>query len=129
MQRSRNVVQQPALGKRFALGPELQPDGVRDAVGIAHENPSVGSQVLDGPGRARRAGRSDVDGLAAGPTDPFDDRRDDRRRCQAAVAGDDRRRLAFPIVGPADSPGELDRDPPRQAGLRSLIATLPTPSA
>ena len=76
------------------MGPKLQPDGVRSAVGIAHENTPVGSQVLDCSGRTRRAGRPDVDGLAPGPTEALDDRRDDRCRCQAAIAGDDRRRVA-----------------------------------
>ena len=45
-------------------------------------------------------------GLAPGPTQTFDDRRDDRCRCQAAVAGDDRRCRP-------DVPGKLSGDPPR----------------
>ena len=132
LQRSRNVIQQPAAGKRFTVGPELQSDGVRGAIRIAHENAAVGSQVLDGPGRTRRARRPDVDGLAAGPTETFHDRRDDLRRCQATVAGNDRRRIdrIRSCLGqvanlPANSIAILRAT----LGLKSLIATLPTPSA
>ena len=133
------------LGKAVPAGPELQPHGMRSAAGIAHENPSVGSQMLDGPGRTRRTCRSDVDRLAPGPTDPFDDRGDDRRRCQAASLATTAVGWLLPPGGqlqPARSPFSAGWQPApviRRAnsiailsarlGLRLLIATSPTPSA
>ena len=80
------------------------------------------------------ARRSDVNGFAPRPPHAFDNRRDDCRRCQAAIAANNHRRLATSIVrgascqplrnnmaiavrwrpAPRNSPGKLDGDPPGQ---------------
>ena len=140
-------------GKRFPLGLKTSAQTVCGSPwGIAQENATVRPArcwivlAVQGAG-----GRPEVDDSLPGPTDPFDDRRNDRPRCQSAVAGNHDRRLAgdgwcgvLPVLW---QPGRLHHENthlflgqvlsrranaiaiPRYVGLRSLIATLPTPSA